>query len=168
MQKESQYKEGEKILMALCKYTIYTLFKIHSLIIIFNLFNLMLSDEQKGKILDSIYANDLDSLQKGPTSFNFLYSHQDTSLDDQINPLSCAAYLGRREIVEYLISNPGIDLNMQTIDNGFTPLCAACVSGNYEIVRMLCEAGAEVDKSNFFGILCNKRTDPFNILLLKT
>jgi ankyrin repeat protein len=128
----------------------------------------MLSDDQKMKILDFIYANDIESLSKYSTSMNFLYAHPETSLDDLISPLACASYLGRREILEQLLANPSIDLNIQTIDNGFTPLCAACVSGNYEIVRMLCEAGAEVDKPNFFGIPSNKRTDSTHILLFKT
>ena len=127
----------------------------------------MFSDLQKEKILDLVFTNDLQTLRSITTGFNFLHPHPDTSLDDQVSPLTSAAYLGRREIVEFLINSPFIDINMQTIENGFTPLCAACVSGNYEIVRMLCEAGADVDKPNFIGMLSNMRTDSTNLLLFE-
>ena len=128
----------------------------------------MLSDQQKERVLDLVFTNDLQALHTISIGFNFLYPHPDTSLDDQISPLTSAAFLGRREIVEFLINTQYIDLNMQTIENGFTPLCAACVSGNYEIVRMLCEAGADVDKPNFIGMPSNMRTDSTYLLLFET
>jgi ankyrin repeat protein len=35
-----------------------------------------------------------------------------------------------------------IDLDMTTDDNEYTPLSAACMAGNYEIVKLLAENGA--------------------------
>ena len=34
---------------------------------------------------------------------------------------------------------------------GFSALSAACVAGHFEVVRMLCEAGADVNHSNNLG-----------------
>lgn len=39
-----------------------------------------------------------------------------------------------------------IDLNMETIENGYTPLSAACMAGNFEIVCLLAQNGADVNK----------------------
>ena len=37
---------------------------------------------------------------------------------------------------------------MATKDNGYTPLSAACMAGNFEIVCLLAENGADVNKSD--------------------
>ena len=41
-----------------------------------------------------------------------------------------------------------IDINMTTEENDYTPLSAACMAGNYEIVKLLAENGAEVNHEN--------------------
>lgn len=37
---------------------------------------------------------------------------------------------------------------MATEENDYSPLSAACMAGNYEIVRLLCENGADVNYEN--------------------
>jgi ankyrin repeat protein len=39
-----------------------------------------------------------------------------------------------------------LDLNMATQVNGYTPLSSACMAGNYEIVCLLAENGADVNQ----------------------
>jgi ankyrin repeat protein len=67
-------------------------------------------------------------------NLNWLERHFKTDLDDKITPLACAAFLGRVRITELLLENPLIDINMVTDENEYTPLCAACMAGNFEIV----------------------------------
>lgn len=40
---------------------------------------------------------------------------------------------------------------MATEENDYSPLSAACMAGNYEIVRLLCENGADVNYENQIG-----------------
>lgn len=39
-----------------------------------------------------------------------------------------------------------LDLNMATQENGYSPLSAACMAGHFEIVCLLAENGADVNK----------------------
>jgi len=39
-----------------------------------------------------------------------------------------------------------LDLNIATKENGYTAISAACMAGNYEIVVLLSENGADVNK----------------------
>ena len=39
-----------------------------------------------------------------------------------------------------------LDLNLATQVNGYTPLSSACMAGNYEIVCLLAENGADVNQ----------------------
>jgi len=67
-------------------------------------------------------------------------------LDSKITPLAQAAYLGRKRIVEIMLENyTYLDLNMATQVNGYSPLSSACMAGNYEIVCLLAENGADVN-----------------------
>jgi len=50
-------------------------------------------------------------------------------------------------MVSLLIENyTQLDLNIATKENGYTPISAACMAGNFEIVVTLAENGADVDK----------------------
>jgi ankyrin repeat protein len=80
-------------------------------------------------------------------NLNWFYEHAKSDLDEKITPLTQAAYLGRREIVEILLdSYQNLDLNLATKDNGYTPISAACMAGNFEIVNLFAENGADVNK----------------------
>lgn len=81
-------------------------------------------------------------------NLNWMERHSKTDLDDLISPLACAAYLGRARITELLLENSLIDINMTTKENDYTPLCAACMAGNFEIVKVLAENGADVNFEN--------------------
>lgn len=58
-----------------------------------------------------------------------------------------AAYLGKKKIVEIMLENFAyLDLNLPTIDSGYTALSAACMAGHYDIVVLLVENGADVNQ----------------------
>ena len=58
---------------------------------------------------------------------------------------------GKKEIVEYLISHPKINVNKETND-GLTPLYRACASGKEEIVKILLkDERVNVNKENKDG-----------------
>ena len=69
-------------------------------------------------------------------------------LDSYISPLTFAAFLGRRRIVELLLENPNLDLNLVTEEQEYSPLCCACMAGQFEIVQLLAENGANVNFMN--------------------
>ena len=80
-------------------------------------------------------------------NLNWLEEHNATDLDSKISPLTQAAYLGRKQIVEMLLSKYDfIDLDFGTQPTHYTAVSAACMAGNFEIVQILCENGADVNK----------------------
>ena len=76
---------------------------------------------------------------------------EDIDLDNEVSPLACAAFLGRRRIVELLLENSSLDLNLPTQENEYSPLCCACMAGHYEVVTLLAENGANVNYMNSMG-----------------
>jgi len=50
-----------------------------------------------------------------------------------------------------LMQNPSLDFDLSSSNNGHTPLTIACMTGNYEIVRLLIENYAEINKPTFFN-----------------
>lgn len=50
--------------------------------------------------------------------------------------------VGRTEIAKILLRNQYIDIDMETPENGQTPLIAACMGHNYEMVKLLLDSGA--------------------------
>ena len=66
----------------------------------------------------------------------------DASSPDGFPPLGLAAYLGRPEIVKYLLSK-GADLNFAAPGVGFTALTGAVDNNHPEVVRILLKAGAD-------------------------
>jgi ankyrin repeat protein len=51
--------------------------------------------------------------------------------------------------MKLLLNNDSIDIDLPTYNyTGYTPLCVAAISGNYEILKMLIYNGAEVNKPN--------------------
>lgn len=82
---------------------------------------------------------------------NYLIEFKDLEIDSLISPLICACYLGRIEMVRLFMENESIDLDLESSEYGFTPLCIACITANYEILSILIEYGAEVNKPNAFS-----------------
>ena len=54
-------------------------------------------------------------------------------------------------MVQLLLKNLTIDIDFATFGKGYTPLIVACLTGNFEIVQLLLEAGAEVNKPSFIN-----------------
>ena len=104
--------------------------------------------------MNLIFANDLKGLKDlklANKNLNWLEKHFKTDLDDKISPLACSAFLGRVRITELLLENPLIDIDMTTEDHEYTAMSAACMAGNYEIVKLLAENGADVNHRNSMG-----------------
>jgi ankyrin repeat protein len=109
---------------------------------------------ERKKILNLVYANDykgLKDLKVTTKNLNWREPHFKTDLDDRITPLACAAFLGRLKIAELLLENALVDLDLCTEEHEYTPLSAACMAGNYEIVKLLAEGGAQVNHRNSQG-----------------
>ena len=78
---------------------------------------------------------------------NWHESHPKTNLDTMITPLCLAAFLGRVRIIQLMLDNfTYMDLNLETIDSYCPPISAACMGGNCEIVQLLAQNGADVNK----------------------
>lgn len=72
-------------------------------------------------------------------------------------PLTAAAFLGYSEVVKSLLKyGKGIDLEMRDMKNQCTPLFYAAHENKAEVVRILCEAGANVNAENGNDSLLNK------------
>ena len=53
-------------------------------------------------------------------------------------------------MVEMMLENfTYMDLNLETYDNGYTPISSACMAGNFEIVCLLATNGADVNKTDY-------------------
>lgn len=111
---------------------------------------------ERKMVLNCIYANDLTTLQNNSRiivdkSLNWLEPHPRTDLDELVTPLTCAAFLGRLQILELLLENQNLDLEMMTVENEYTALHAACMAGRFDIVQCLCENGSDVNAMNSLG-----------------
>ena len=94
---------------------------------------------ERKMILNMIYANDYYSLMNNrrlvtDKNINWLEPHAKTDLDELVSPLTCAAFLGRSDIIEVLLNNASLDLEMATVENEYTALMAACMAGCLEVV----------------------------------
>ena len=111
---------------------------------------------ERKMILNMIYANDYYSLMNNrrlvtDKNINWLEPHPKTDLDELVSPLTCAAFLGRTDMVEVLLKNESLDLELATVENEYTALMAASMAGCLEMVSMLAENGADVNAINSLG-----------------
>ena len=114
--------------------------------------------------MHAIHDNDYDRLKKSGVktmNLNFVVEYRDLSFDKKMSPLILASFLGRIECVKLMIENPYLDIDISSEDSGYTSLCVACLTGNYEIVKILLDAGAEPNLPNKYYqtplILCFSR-----------
>lgn len=88
-------------------------------------------------ILNCIYTNNLQSLEEirvTAKNLNWLEAHPKTDLDELISPLTCAAFLGRLQVLEMLLESHTIDLEFTTQENEYTALQVACMGGHLDCV----------------------------------
>lgn len=108
-------------------------------------------------IIELIHANNQIKLRslvhtRGPLlNLNFLESCYRQDLDEQITPLTLAAYLGRTKIIEILLENPSLEIDMPTQVNEYSALCAASMEAHLETVHLLAENGADINYNNSMG-----------------
>lgn len=81
---------------------------------------------------------------------NYLEECKDAEIDNKISPLICACSLGRIDCVRLLLENDLIDPNLASEKCGFTPLGVACATANYEIMCLLIDHGADINKKTNF------------------
>lgn len=55
-------------------------------------------------------------------NLNWLEAHPKLDLDDRISPLTCAAFLGRLQVIQLLLESPTIDLEFTTQENEYSAL----------------------------------------------
>ena len=100
-------------------------------------------------ILQIIYNNNIEDAKQinfNKQNLNFAIYFTEVDLDDKITPLVLASYLGRIELVKMCLSNSAIDIDYGSEPNDITALIAACMSSNFEIMKLLIETGSEVNK----------------------
>lgn len=103
------------------------------------------------KFLDYAKGGNIEKLQKALTQGVDINSKD--KWNEEGPAISAAIYSRKPEMVHYLIS-AGADLNCADF-HGRTPLMAACIVGNNEIIEALLNGGADVnivDKNDFTAI----------------
>jgi ankyrin repeat protein len=109
---------------------------------------------ERKTILNYIYTNNIEGLMNMKViskNLNWLEAHPRTDLDELISPLTCAAFLGRFQVLELLLQSPTIDLELTTQENEYSALQVACMGGHLDCVQFLAENGADVNFMNSQG-----------------
>ena len=81
-------------------------------------------------------------------------------------PLNAAAAAGSKEFIEELLKVDGVDLEFAT-ESGNRPIHQAAMNGHLEIVKLLLEAGADVNSRgiwNFSAALLAVHSEEFDVL----
>ena len=97
--------------------------------------------------------NDTKKLKAMKVQFqelNYLEEFKDAEIDSKISPLICACSLGRIDCVKLLLENDLIDVNLASDKCGFTPLGVACATANYEIMCLIIDHGADINKKTSY------------------
>jgi uncharacterized protein len=93
------------------------------------------------------------------------------SMQNGVSPLVEAAWLGRTQLVQYLISR-NADVNSRTAD-GRTALIAAAYPGHRDAIEVLLKGGADINARNEYGetalwmAVLGRNTNPAIQLLLE-
>lgn len=114
-----------------------------------DMYNLMNGQTRVGINLGGSGLNS-HALREKVNNLNWHDQHIKTNLDSKISPLCQASFLGRKRMVDMMLTHfTYLDLNLETQENGYTPLSSACMAGNYEIVCLLAQNGADVNKVDY-------------------
>ncbi|KRX04938.1 Ankyrin repeat-containing domain [Pseudocohnilembus persalinus] len=109
---------------------------------------------QQQLIMQLIQHNDIQGLKNigvRTKNMNFVEPHQEVDIDNKVTPLISAVYLGKLDVVKLLLENPTIDPDMASQESGHTPLTVSCITGNFEILKILLDFGAEVNKPTLYN-----------------
>jgi ankyrin repeat protein len=101
-----------------------------------------------------IAKQDLKGLRNLPIhtyNLNFIIEDQEIQFYKKITPLLSACYVGKVDTIFILLGNDNLDVNQESIPEGYTPLMVSCFKGYYEIVKLLLERKADVSKPNTAG-----------------
>lgn len=93
-----------------------------------------------------VSACDADLEQRG------LYEVQDDRSVHNVTPLWCASVAGKYRVVDVLVRY-GADVNSMS-DTGSTPVRSACFMTHLDIVKLLVNNNADIQKPNFNGGTC--------------
>lgn len=107
-----------------------------------------MNDNQKANLFRILEESDVRSLRSIPIhlfNLNFLYESRKILFDKKLSPLLLACFIGKVEIIQILFTNEKLDINIQSYNEGYTPLMVALYKGYYEICRFLLDRNADVD-----------------------
>lgn len=94
----------------------------------------------------------LVSVCKADVEVRGQYEVQDDRTVHKVTPLWCAAVAGKLKVVEVLVRY-GADVNAVS-DTGSTPVRSACFMTHLDIVRLLVENNANIQRPNYNGGTC--------------
>ena len=99
--------------------------------------------------LPALNAKSSPTLAEFITEHHFDPENLNSPWHHALTPLMRAALLGRKDLVEELLTL-GVNIHMRNLD-GNNALWLACVSGNTAIVELLLESGIDIDNRNVTG-----------------
>lgn len=117
----------------------------------------------KTELIAAIAENDLTTVKKLCNQENV----NDPVNEKNYTALHCAAYANKPDIVSYLLSIPGCNINARCNNKNTTPVFFAAIAGHETMVTLLIRKGAEIDPNllnNFSKFLEEKFPNILTIL----
>ena len=115
-----------------------------------------MTHSEKKILIESIISYDIKKLSQFSLEYlnlNFFFpsSLYHFNFDKEITPLLLCCYLGKFDVFQLLLINEGIDINLASKPDLYSPLMISCFKGYYEIVRKLLENNANIRQKNING-----------------